>query len=85
MIYLGLQLDSVTFRAAWSVDRRMNTTRLPGEVLAGPRVPARRLRSLLGMMAAAHAVVRLGLLHMRNFQRWFSRLRLQHPPGTGGG
>uniref|UniRef100_A0AAV2L8B4 Uncharacterized protein n=1 Tax=Knipowitschia caucasica TaxID=637954 RepID=A0AAV2L8B4_KNICA len=34
-------------------------------------------------MAAAHAVVRLGLLHMRNFQRWFSRLRL-HPSQDGG-
>uniref|UniRef100_A0AAV2KJJ1 Reverse transcriptase domain-containing protein n=1 Tax=Knipowitschia caucasica TaxID=637954 RepID=A0AAV2KJJ1_KNICA len=83
MIYLGLQLDSVIFRAALSVDRRTNITRLAREVLAGPRVPARRLRSLLGMMAAAHAVVRLGLLHMRNFQRWFSRLRL-HPSRDGG-
>uniref|UniRef100_A0AAV2K2P3 ribonuclease H n=1 Tax=Knipowitschia caucasica TaxID=637954 RepID=A0AAV2K2P3_KNICA len=59
MIYLGLQLHSVTFRAALSEDRRRNITRLAREVLAGPRVPARRLRSLLGMMAAAHAVGRL--------------------------
>eukprot|EP00064_Thunnus_orientalis_P005352 superscaffoldBa00000517_g5366 len=29
-------------------------------------------------MSAAHPVVRLGLLHMTNFQRWFTRLRL-HP------
>uniref|UniRef100_A0AAV2LLV6 ribonuclease H n=1 Tax=Knipowitschia caucasica TaxID=637954 RepID=A0AAV2LLV6_KNICA len=48
-----------------------------------PESPLGRLRSLLGMMAAAHAVVRLGLLHMRNFQRWFSRLRL-HPSRDGG-
>uniref|UniRef100_A0AAV2KY84 Reverse transcriptase RNase H-like domain-containing protein n=1 Tax=Knipowitschia caucasica TaxID=637954 RepID=A0AAV2KY84_KNICA len=83
MIYLGLQLDSVTFRAALSVGRRRNITRLAREVLAGPRVPARRLRSLLGMMAAAHAVVRLGLSPHEEFQRWFSRLRL-HPSRDGG-
>ena len=30
----------------------------------------------LGLMAAAHVVVLLGLLHMRHLQRWFSSLRL---------
>jgi len=30
----------------------------------------------LGLMAAAHVVVPLGLLHMRRLQRWFSSLRL---------
>ena len=32
--------------------------------------------ALLGLLAAAHVVVPLGLLHMRQIQRWFSQLRL---------
>ncbi|KAM9831500.1 KN motif and ankyrin repeat domain-containing protein 3 [Neosynchiropus ocellatus] len=52
------------------------------------------IMNLLGLMAAAHNVVRLGLLNMRELRRWFSRLRL-HPvrdqkcqirqPTAGGG
>ncbi|KAJ8010043.1 hypothetical protein DPEC_G00070880 [Dallia pectoralis] len=42
--------------------------------------PCRRrvqeIMSLLGLMSAAHAVVTLGLLHMRALQRWFARQRV---------
>ncbi|KAJ7992672.1 hypothetical protein DPEC_G00281110 [Dallia pectoralis] len=34
------------------------------------------IMSLLGLMSAAHAVVTLGLLHMRALQRWFARQRV---------
>ncbi|XP_010863572.2 uncharacterized protein LOC105006635 [Esox lucius] len=37
---------------------------------------ARPIMSLLGMMAAAHKVVPLGLLHMRSLQAWFARQRV---------
>ncbi|KAJ8004405.1 hypothetical protein DPEC_G00135370 [Dallia pectoralis] len=44
------------------------------------RPPCRRrvqeIMSLLGLMSAAHAVVTLGLLHMRALQRWFARQRV---------
>ncbi|CAL8399331.1 unnamed protein product [Boreogadus saida] len=35
---------------------------------------------LLGLMAAAHPVVPLGLLFMRRLQRWFARQRCRVPP-----
>lgn len=47
-------------------------------LMASPSVRAHQVRSVLGMMAAAHPVVRLRLLHMQRLQRWFNRLRL-HP------
>ncbi|KAJ8015947.1 hypothetical protein DPEC_G00001990 [Dallia pectoralis] len=44
------------------------------------RPPCKRrvqeIMSLLGLMSAAHAVVTLGLLHMRALQRWFARQRV---------
>ena len=76
--YLGLRLDSRRMCASLSLERQEALMSLGNVVLVGNRVPSHSVRSLLGMMAAAHPVVRLGLLHMRALQRWFSRLKL-HP------
>ncbi|KAK7877982.1 hypothetical protein WMY93_031362 [Mugilogobius chulae] len=77
-LYLGLHLNSQSMRASLSAERSFALTQMGQRVLGSPLVPARQIMSLLGMMAAAHPVVRLGPLHMRRLQRWFSRLRL-HP------
>ena len=70
IIFLGLSLDSVTFTA------RLSAARVKGFraclALFHPRksVQFRLCLRLLGLMASAILVVRLGRLHMREFQFW---------------
>ncbi|XP_059199216.1 uncharacterized protein LOC131979287 [Centropristis striata] len=70
IIFLGLSLDSVSFTARLSAERvRVFRTCL---ALFRPRksVRFRLCLRLLGLMASAILVVRLGRLHMREFQLW---------------
>lgn len=73
IMYLGLLLDSGRMTASLSAERRAAILSLGHKLVSSPQVRPCQIRSLLGMMAAAHPVVRLGLLHMRNLQRWVSR------------
>ncbi|KAJ7986723.1 hypothetical protein DPEC_G00342850 [Dallia pectoralis] len=74
--YLGLFLDTDIMRARLSDGRTESIL----SALRLCRPPCRRrvqeIMSLLGLMSAAHAVVTLGLLHMRALQRWFARQRV---------
>ncbi|KAJ7985696.1 hypothetical protein DPEC_G00343130 [Dallia pectoralis] len=74
--YLGLFLDTSVMRARLSDERAESIL----SALRRCRPPCKRrvqeIMSLLGLMSAAHAVVTLGLLHMRALQRWFARQRV---------
>ncbi|XP_053703938.1 uncharacterized protein LOC128748897 isoform X2 [Synchiropus splendidus] len=61
-------------------DCRLDDSEPAAQVLAVSPcvVPALWIMRLLGMMSAAHSVIRLGLLNIRSLQSWFSRLNL-HP------
>ncbi|XP_056116181.1 uncharacterized protein LOC130092365 [Rhinichthys klamathensis goyatoka] len=74
--YLGLSLDSVTFRARLSRDRVVKFTRCLNEFQRGKNVSFRTCLRLLGLMASALIVIPLGRLFMREFQRWVASLRL---------
>ncbi|KAJ8007676.1 hypothetical protein DPEC_G00096630 [Dallia pectoralis] len=73
---LWLFLDTGIMRARLSDERTESIL----SALRLCRPPCRRrvreIMSLLGLMSAAHAVVTLGLLHMRALQRWFARQRV---------
>ncbi|XP_038158400.1 uncharacterized protein LOC119794765 [Cyprinodon tularosa] len=69
--FIGLSLNSNEFRAHLSVERE--------EAFRACLALCERLRlchRLLGLMASVLAVIQLGLLHMRPFQRWVASLRL---------
>ncbi len=68
--YLGLSLNSVTFRARLSEDRVRKFTRCMTDFQRGNSVSFRTCLRLLGLMASALIVVPLGRLFMREFQRW---------------
>ncbi|XP_029965839.1 uncharacterized protein LOC115401688 [Salarias fasciatus] len=75
MAYLGLELDTLSMTARLSKDRRTSLLLAVRSAMTKPLVRVHLVRTVLGLMAAPHPVVRLGLLHMRRLQRWFSRLR----------
>lgn len=74
--YLGMELDSVSFRATLSEPRQAALKQMVVKMRRGRRVTALTVMQTLGHMAAAHPVVPLGLLHMRRLQRWFNSLHL---------
>ncbi|KAI2652659.1 Gag-Pro-Pol polyprotein [Labeo rohita] len=57
--FLSMELDSVNITARLTNERRHKTV-----------VPLKHFQRLLGHMAAAAAVMQLGLLHMRPLQHW---------------
>ncbi|XP_056307255.1 uncharacterized protein LOC130219008 [Danio aesculapii] len=74
--YLGLRLDSVTYRAMLS-ERRITAFGLClTHFRKGNLVSFRTCLRLMGMMASSLSVIPLGLLKMRDFQRWISAKRL---------
>ncbi|CAL8352801.1 unnamed protein product [Boreogadus saida] len=73
---LAKKLDSAVMRARLSQQRMETLWSLLRRCSPGSVVSALSVMRLLGMMSAAHTVVPLGLLHMRQLQRWFSRLRI---------
>eukprot|EP00064_Thunnus_orientalis_P000081 superscaffoldBa00000003_g81 len=78
MPYLGLLLDSQAMTARLSEKHVKSILQLTLFIISVTLVPAISVTSLLGMMSVAHLVLRLGLLQMRNLQRWFAQLQL-HP------
>ncbi|KAI3360259.1 hypothetical protein L3Q82_014572 [Scortum barcoo] len=76
VIYLGVELNSVSMRARLSQQRAEALTALLRRVTPHSVVTALSVMQLLGMMSAGHVTVPLGLLHMRRLQRWFIRLHV---------
>lgn len=76
IVYLGLQIDTVTMRARISDSRRAALLLALRKFYPNHMVTAHSVMTLLGLMSSAHSVVPLGLLHMRKTQRWFAQLRL---------
>ncbi|XP_060750593.1 uncharacterized protein LOC132862550 [Tachysurus vachellii] len=74
--YLGLGLDSLSYRVTLTEERIASFTQCLARFQRGRVVPYRLCLRMLGLMASVIAVVRLGLLKMRDFQRWIARLRL---------
>ena len=73
IIYLGVELNSARMRARLSQQRVEALTALLRRVTPRSVVTALSVMQLLGMMAAGHVVIPLGVLHMRRLQR---RLRI---------
>ncbi|XP_029937836.1 uncharacterized protein LOC115380768 [Myripristis murdjan] len=76
IIFLGLSLDSVSFTARLSAERVQTFKACLAFFRLRKSVRFRLCLRLLGLMASAILVVRLGRLHMREFQRWVASLRL---------
>ncbi|XP_065325845.1 uncharacterized protein LOC134621241 [Pelmatolapia mariae] len=74
--FLGLEICSLSSRARLSEHRVAAFHRCLAQFQLGRRLRFQTILSLLGMMASMIAVVPLGLLKMRAFQRWtlFHRL-----------
>ena len=76
--YLGLHLDARAMNARLSEECMAARLHLAHRLKRAVTVMAGRFTWLLAMSLAAHPGVRLALLHMRSFQRWFACLEL-HP------
>ena len=76
VIYLGVELNSVSMRARLSQQTAEALTALLRRVMPHNVVTALTIMQLLGMRSAGHVVVPLGLLYMRRLQRWLIRLRV---------
>ena len=74
--YLGLVLDSVAMKAYLSPRRVNDILRLLPLFRAGRRLLFILFLQLLGKLAAASAVVPLGLLSLRPLQMWLNSLHL---------
>ncbi len=70
IVYLGLRLNSVMFRAFLSEDCIKTFHSCLSLFQQGRSVSFRRCLRLLGLMASTVSVVPLGLLRMREFQIW---------------
>ena len=74
--FIGLCLDSVTFKARLSAERVEAFQACLALFRRGTMLTFRTCLRLLGLMASALVVVPLGRLHMRPVQRWVASLRL---------
>ena len=74
--FLGLSLRSVPFTARLSEERVKSFGACLALFRRHRSVQYRLCLRLLGLMASAILVIRLGRLHMREFQRWVAALRL---------
>ena len=74
--YLGLSINSLSCRVTLSEGRIQAFTQCLARFQPGAAVPFRLCLRLLGLMASVIAVVKLGLLMMRDVQRWVTSLRL---------
>ncbi|XP_047205469.1 uncharacterized protein LOC124857922 [Girardinichthys multiradiatus] len=74
--FIGLSLNSVEFRARLSAERVKAFQACLALFRRGTQVKFRLCIRLLGLMASALAVITLGRLHMRPFQRWVASLSL---------
>ncbi len=71
VIYLGVELNSVSMRAQLSQQRMEALTAQLRHVISHNVVSALSVMQLLGM-SVGHVVIPLGLLHMRWLQRWYT-------------
>lgn len=74
--FLGLTLDSVSYEARLSPERVRVFMDTLARFTLGKRVSYGLCLRLLGLMASVLLVVKLGRLHMREFQLWVSALKL---------
>ncbi|XP_051994281.1 uncharacterized protein LOC127652201 [Xyrauchen texanus] len=80
VIFLGLELNSISMRARLSQERVRSLMNCLSQFKEGTNVPYRKCLRLQGLMASAIQVLPLGLLRMRAFMKWvlslhFSPLR----------
>lgn len=74
--YLGVMLALVKLQAVLSEPRWTTLQQAVLRLWQGVAVTDLSVMQALGLMAAGHPVVLLGLLHMRCLQRWFASLLL---------
>ncbi|XP_038126440.1 uncharacterized protein LOC119773526 [Cyprinodon tularosa] len=74
--FLGLSLRSVPFTARLSEERVTVFRTCLSQFRLHRSVQFRLCLRLLGLMASAILVIRLGRLHMRDFQRWVASLQM---------
>lgn len=83
--FIGIALNSASYRACPSVDRVKKKKKMlshAGIFQVGRYLPFRKCLQMLGLMASSLAVIPLGRLHMREFQRWVASLRLNRERHT---
>ncbi len=68
--FLGMELDSVSQTAHLTQERAQSVLNCLNTFKNRTAAPLKQFQRLLGHMAAAAAVTRLGLLHMRPLQHW---------------
>ncbi|XP_073692680.1 uncharacterized protein [Garra rufa] len=76
VIFLGLELNSITMRARLSQQRTLSLLKCLSLFREGARVQYRTCLRLQGLMASAVHVLPLGLLRMRAFMKWVLSLHL---------
>ena len=74
--YIGMNIDTVSFRARLSEERVASFLSCLARFRVGQRVQFKLCQRVLGLMASAIALIRLGRLRMRPFQRWVASLGL---------
>ena len=74
--YLGLKINSLSYRVTLSEGRLASLGQCLSLFRLSKAVPFRLCLRLLGLMASVVSVVHLGLLMMRDFQRWVAALHL---------
>ena len=72
--YIGISLDSLSFTARLSQDRVESLLKCVSQFQVGRRIHYGLCMRMAGLLASAIALVRLGRLHMRPFQRWMGSL-----------
>ncbi len=85
IVFLGLNLNSVSYRATLSEQREENVRNCARQFHLGKTISFRLYLRLLGLVASIIAVVPLGLLFMRGFQRWVASLKLNPSRHKGDG
>ena len=79
--FLGIMLDSTTLGARLSQDRIDTFLACARTLRLGDRVPYKTCMRVVGFMASAIHLIRLGRFFMRPFQKWVLSLRI--PPSQG--
>ncbi|KAK7905173.1 hypothetical protein WMY93_017780 [Mugilogobius chulae] len=74
--FIGLRLNSVTYKAQLSVERIEAFSACLATFRRGALLHYRTCHRLLGLMASALVVIPLGRLYMRPFQKWVTAFHL---------
>ncbi len=72
--FLGTVIDSVQMTATISAERDTTIQRYAASFEERTACPLKAFQRMLGLMAAASPVLRLGLLHMRPIQFWLKQM-----------